>query len=288
MIDDINLSDRDLTQSSQTEKKFADLEKEIKLLQKESQKTNKPWYRTASVLISLCALIISTISISYSNYRISVDKIESQRKELNNLIARIHEIRKEEVQLRIAFPDDFRRVSGPLFWQRDVIAESVIEMAKKMHDSLSTIELITIGTEMANFERYEGAILVLNIAKERAKSTTDISSAGGYLALTYMLSGNIENGRQAYSDTQNLLLKIFQDEENIMAFSKIFDLYTNWVEDEIDLFGNCEVAEFLSSAGWTLFSSNYNSEGLMQKDRVFKNINIKLEDIDIFIKQKCY
>ena len=103
-----------------------------------------------------------------------------------------------------------------------------------------------------------------------------------------MLSGNIENGRQAYSDTQNLLLKIFQDEENIMAFSKIFDLYTNWVEDEIDLFGNCEVAEFLSSAGWTLFSSNYNSEGLMQKDRVFKNINIKLEDIDIFIKQKCY
>ena len=124
-------------------------------------KPTSPWYRQASVVVSVIALLVSMITTYYGN-RLNVRQSElSARTELGQLIQRLTALPKENADLTAKYaanPVATATLGGVINEENLVLAHQAADVIARIPDQVSAIEYETVAHSLEFSEDYARSV----------------------------------------------------------------------------------------------------------------------------------
>lgn len=243
-----HLNGNDVTKS-ETEEKIDTIKKEIDALQIEVMQSKKPrkWYKEASTIISMFALIFSLLTSSASYFQVDSQNKRAARGELRGLIQRLIALPKEHAELQKIYknnPAVFSSLSSSISQESALLSSQAVELANRIPNDISAPEYASIAQSLIDQGITNQRISTL--LEAGLKVTKDIDSElallriyGRYLFIT----GNINGGRQKYEEAMNVFSKHSVTDPVFTEISN-FDTEMNWARSEYTK-GECKQAEKL-------------------------------------------
>ena len=176
---------------------------EIDALQIAAQKVIRPWYRDVSVLVSLAAFLVSSLTTAFSYYIANQQQVQNNKAELRNLLQRITALNSEYDQLISG-----REKSEYSGSRADAILTELILLANQADELmeriprgfLSTIEYYSVANAFVKNLNPERAEEMFLKAIEASQTPREKALALRGYANFLMSNGLPERARTAYAD----------------------------------------------------------------------------------------
>jgi hypothetical protein len=193
------------------EQKIDLMKREIDELQIASAVRSKPWYKNASTMISVTALLFSfsTTYVSYS--RAAAQDVHSTRQELRSLLQRLAALPKENVEIAKKYADDpaaMNMVSGFINQENSLLARQAAELARRLpENTVSGAEYYSVAMALQNAYDLAAASEFLGYA---ISATTDFNTEIAALRMSanlQFIQGHPEAGRVEYQRALGIFSK---------------------------------------------------------------------------------
>jgi len=168
---------------------------------------NKPWYREASVIISIIALVTSLGATYYSNRQAAQQFELGARVELGQLIQRLSALPKEQQDLITKYPDDptaASNISSMINQENLVLAQQAADVIERIPDQVSATEYLAVANALQYSEEYAGSLQLI----ERALLIpSDITTREALLRLKgtiHFTTGDAPQGRAVMQEARQV------------------------------------------------------------------------------------
>jgi hypothetical protein len=232
-IDEINLD---------FEGKISTIKKEIDALQIEVMQP-KIWYKDASVIISVLALVFS-FGVSFASY-LQVDNQNKRalRAELRGLVQRLITLPKEFAEIRNTYKNDpytFSTLGSNLSTEYHFLANQSVELSTKIPYDITAAEYISIAQALINQGLLSQVPIILDAGLKVSKDPIS-ELALVRLQATYLFkTGNISDGRKKFQETKRIFNK-YQLDQTSIEYSNVTNLIV--LADNEYSQGQCKEAE---------------------------------------------
>jgi tetratricopeptide (TPR) repeat protein len=175
---------------------------EVDALQLAAMQKATPWYKNASSLVALLALLFSfgTTLVSYNHTR--AQDIQALRSDLRSLVQRLASLPKENLEIMKKYADDpmsINLVGGYINQENTMLARQAAEIVRRLPaDQVSSTEYQSIALALQNSYDNAGAAALYEKAIETAGGLNDEVAALRGRANCLFISGKPEAGRQEY------------------------------------------------------------------------------------------
>jgi tetratricopeptide (TPR) repeat protein len=179
-VDDTSSSAHSLAEIRQ---QLSALRVEIDELRLESPRTGAPWYRQVPVLISIIALLLSTVTSLYAINLTDKQSDVASRAELGQLIQRLTALPKENTDLTAKYANDPGRsayLGGLINEENLVLAQQAADVIERIPDQASATEYLTVANALERSENYSRS---LELVDDALKIDTDPTTREGLLRL---------------------------------------------------------------------------------------------------------
>ncbi|MCC9077938.1 hypothetical protein FKZ61_017720 [Litorilinea aerophila] len=173
---------------------------EIDTLQIQAARAARPWYRDASILIALMALLFSFGTTGVSYYMTAQQAIQNNRAELRTFLQRLSALPRENAELA-AYPDRLiaAQLSSMINAEATLLASQAVEVMNRLPASyVSANEYNLVAGILFSTGEFElaGQLLerALTITKSPNEERATLRAYGNLL----FASGNAEKGREMY------------------------------------------------------------------------------------------
>lgn len=185
------------------------VDRQIADLQIDAVQAKKPWYRDASVIISIAVFLFSLSTTLFTQRQVEEQQRQSDRAELRGLIQRLSEIPREKIEYDREFTDAGARahLEGLLQAENAMIARQAAEIMDRLPGGVSASEYSLVGYAMVNSNLGDEAVAVFERAIETADNSNDKVAALRGKAALLMAAGDLEGGRAAFGQA----LRIFEE-----------------------------------------------------------------------------
>lgn len=221
------------------------MKREIDALQAASISNNKPWYKTASIIISVLALLFSFSTTAISYYKAGREDIRSARTELRGMLQRLTALPKDNFELIRKYKDDpeGQSLSSTLNYENSLLARQASEIIDRYPDEISASEYLSVTAALINaadvskVPRYLEACLSLT-------SDPNVRVAALRMFGAYLVNiGKVSEGRHKYEEA--LSIWHGHDYENLPEYFKnstdtLTEMY--WAQVELGI-NNVEAAK---------------------------------------------
>ena len=175
---------------------------EVDALQLAAMKEATPWYKNASSIVALLALLFSfgTTLVSYNHTR--AQDIQAMRSELRSLVQRLASLPKENLEIMKKYADDpmsINLVGGYINQENTMLSRQAAEIAQRLPaDQVSSTEFQSIALALQNAYDIAGAVALYQKAVETAGGLNDeVAALRGRATCLFML-GKPDEGRVEY------------------------------------------------------------------------------------------
>lgn len=186
------------------EAEIHDLRRNIEVL-KSRIDSEVPWYREASTIVAILALIfsLSTTAVSYSKAK--EQEYISSRAELRSIMERLSDLPAKHLQLQKDYEENptlAAQLSGQVNSDNlalSNLADAVIrriEGTSAGKGKILDIELLSVATSLTSSFQHEKAKALLEMAQDRARDATTAAGIMRSLAGNYMYSNDIVAARR--------------------------------------------------------------------------------------------
>jgi tetratricopeptide (TPR) repeat protein len=191
--------------------RIADLQHEVDALQAAFAKQDRPWYRDASTLIALFALVFSLASTYIADRKADVQDLENQKTDLRNLLQQLDELPKDNVEARVKFAGNtaaLQTYTGFINQDNAILSAQAADIARKLPSgSVSAVEYYAIAMALQGSYDIDDAKYFLGLAdKSVSDFNTEISIIRANANLLFY-SGKIDEGRREFQNALNIFEK---------------------------------------------------------------------------------
>jgi tetratricopeptide (TPR) repeat protein len=161
------------------------------------------WYRQASVVVSIIALITSLGAAFYSNRQTARQGEFAARTELGQLVQRLSALPKENQELLAKYANDpatYTSLSGLLNQENLVLAQQAADVARRIPDHVSASECLAVAYALANSEDYARS---LDLIEQGLSLPSNATAREGLLRLrgqNFFATGDPARGRAALQE----------------------------------------------------------------------------------------
>jgi tetratricopeptide (TPR) repeat protein len=184
---------------------------QVDILQKEVLGQTKPWYKQASTLLSILALLFSFGTTYVSDRRTSAQDVENSRAELRALLQRMAALPKENFEITQKYPENAAAqnvLSGYLNQENAFLSRQAAEIAKKLpKDRVSATEYYAIALALQQSYNLDSSKEFLHLALESAKDFNDEIAVLRTNANLLFVTGKPEAGRVEYQKALDIFSK---------------------------------------------------------------------------------
>jgi len=204
------------------------LKSEINSLKTAQAARTSPWYRNASVVLSLVALMFSFGTTFVSYKRANDQEVLSTKQELRGLLQRLAALPKDNLEATKKYSDDplsFALVSGYINNETSLLARQSAAIARKLpRGTVSPAEYHSIGMALVGVydlgsakEFYE---LALSSAQDLKDFNTEIGAQRGIASL-YFMTGAPEKGRAEFEKASTIFDRYPGYDQNTKAYTQV-------------------------------------------------------------------
>lgn len=232
------------------EKKVRLISKEVDSLQVNILSGTKPWYRQASILIALFALIFSFGTTLISNKRaIELDE-RAMKQELRGLVLQLVQQPLKGIELNEKYKDQplfLGNLSGIFTQESLILAEQASVVTQKIPELVSSIEYATIANAFHGGGQPERAKKLRDKAIEVAKVPIDAVTALRQQGIMAFQMGNLDMARSYYSEALSIFDRFPEADLGVIGFTNAYT-HMFWAQQEA-IYNHCtEFSEQISLA----------------------------------------
>ena len=179
-VDDSSNSDDSISEIRQ---RLSDLENESDEPRLETPPTAGAWYRQPPVLISILALLLSTVASFYAIILTDRQSDVASRAELGQLIQRLTALPKENADLTAKYATDPGRsayLGGLINEENLVLAQQAADVIGRIEGQVSATEYLTVANALERSENYSRSLALVD---DGLKIDSDLTTREGLLRL---------------------------------------------------------------------------------------------------------
>lgn len=239
-----------MDQFEHLEKKVRLISKEVDSLQVKILSETKPWYRQASILIALFALVFSFGSTLISNKRaVELDE-RAMKQELRGLVLQLVQQPLKGIELNEKYKDQplfLGNLSGLFTQESLILAEQASVVTQKIPELVSSAEYATIANAFYGGGQPGRAKKIRDKAIEVAKVPIDAVNALRQQGIMAFQMGNLDMARSYYSDALSIFDRFPETDLGVIDFTNAYT-HMFWAQQEA-IYNQCtEFSEQISLA----------------------------------------
>lgn len=226
--------------------RYETLKAEVDALQVQVMRQQVPWYRDATALVAVLALLFSFGTTVVSYQKSAQEEVHASEIELRSLIGRLSAIPVEMTEASKAYADD----AGTVASLTSVLTQEQLLIAKQAAQVLANIPeervtaaqyLLVANVLIANGVDTPG-LRLLDKAIARAGDVNDFVSAARVKAYRVFQLGRIDEGRALYQRALDVFSRrgFESSDENFKAYTHL-QTQVGWAQAELSV-GNCDEA----------------------------------------------
>jgi hypothetical protein len=250
---------------------------EIDALQIQIAEVQRPWYKHASNLVAILALIFSFGTTIVSFQHTTKQDIQQDRSELRTLSERIHTLERERIEFSEKYPKDQDAIEffeGELNSELLVTALQAADIVERIPQHVSAAECTVVGDQLADFDNNDRSISILEIAVDRARDAQSLVLALWRYSEVLFTVEDFVGGREKYREALKAYERFPSKDHNYVRYtSGRTELF--WAQSEIQ-YGHCSEAKEHVKAGVKF--AHQMSEG-SQKEELISWAETEMEDV---------
>jgi hypothetical protein len=192
----------------QLENRLRGMKAEIDGLQIAAAERTRPWFRQASLIISLLALLLSLASTGYTTWRTEQQDVRAARTELGELIQRLSVLPKENLELQTNYankPAALTQLSGAVNTENLVLARQAADIIeRRIPNNVAAIEYYAVASALNLSGDYDTGRRLLERGLERVNDPVSHSAMLRTFASSLYGSGEIAAGRQRMQQARDI------------------------------------------------------------------------------------
>lgn len=203
---------------------------EVDALQIQTAMSHRPWYRQASVIISLTAVLFSLGTTAVSAYRTAQQDVYSSRGELRGLLQRLAALPKEYVEAQ-AYGNLGQALSRAIGAEHSLLATQAVDVINRIPEHVSAVECTLVATALMESNDWFKAEPLLLRAIEKADNANDKVAALRTYGILKFQFGDLNSGRENFNRALASL-----GEYSLPAASAdwlAFNTETSWAQAEL-------------------------------------------------------
>ena len=215
------------------------LGEEVGALQVRALNDQRPWYRQASTLIALFALVFSFGTTVISNSRATEQEQRALKQELRALVLALTRQPIKALELSEKYSDPLAQgnLSSLLNQESTIIAEQAAIVASKIPERVSSTEYATIAFAYNNSGKFDVARMLRQQAVEAATTAVDALAALRQQAALEFQLGNFIEARSYFQSAVDIFRSFPKTDEQIEDYSHA-QTYLFWAQQEA-AYGQC-------------------------------------------------
>lgn len=198
------------------------------------------WYRQASVLIALMALVFSATTTFYAEQRSSDRDEAAARVELSQLIQRISALPRETAEIQVKYaqsPGVLALLGGTLETEKMVMVQQAVTVIQRIPDDVSATEYFAVAEAMLGSGLLSGAEALIDAGLAREPDAPTRAALLRIRGGLHFATGEVSEGRRAFAEA----LDVYGGERvELAAGPMVFTEYL-WAFQE-KWAGECELA----------------------------------------------
>ena len=234
------------------------MKSEIDGLQIQAGERSKPWYRQASTVIAVIALLFSAATTYYANVRTAEQEVRAARAELGQLIQRLSALPKENMELRASYADNLEvlgALGGSIATETLVLGQQAADVIDRLPDDVSATEYYAVANALMQSGFYPRAQSLTERGLQRDADLTTKASLRRTQGNLFFLTGPLAEGRREMKRA----LDLYADQPDELrasasAYTEIF-----WASAE-ESAGQCQEVTSHADQAEELVSSKSETE----------------------------
>ncbi len=234
----------DVDVGTQNTEQLRMMKAEVDALQVHVMGAAKPWYRQASTLIAILALVFSfgTTFVSYTRTK-EMDR-HAALVELRSLMQRIVAIPRESFELTNEYegrPIEASQMAGFINNENLILTQQAVAILNQIPDLVSGADYYAIGQGFLSSGENDAAIDLFEHAAQRATTATTAVAAYRSLGAAGFIDGQFETGRIAWREAMDIFTTRFADAPiSVQHYTHAFTMM-RWAQYEAAA-GECDAA----------------------------------------------
>jgi hypothetical protein len=243
-----------------TQDQLVTMKKEIDSLQIAMGESNRPWYRQASTIIAVAALLFSLGTTYYSNRQTRLQNIHNAKVELRGLIKDIESASLANMDIQNKYKDNPGAgvlASSLLRTRQIVLVSQAVDIIDSIPDEVTSTEYYAVASALSTISP-ERVLSYYERGRAKADTADSYLAISRSMALYYFSIGNYERGRASFTGALNYSDRLERVNETTRRF---YNAYTHlsWAGAELSR-RNCSEASKHNEQSQRLFQQ-LSSEG---------------------------
>jgi tetratricopeptide (TPR) repeat protein len=192
----------DHTVPAALQEQLSTMKKEIDALQIEVAKPATPWYRQASVVIAVLALVFSFLTTYYSNHRTQLQDVHNAKIELRQIMQQLQDLTTVSAEYLDKYKNRPQVLGSALSMARTqqiLLASQAADVIDEIPDDVGSTEYAAVAEVLATVDTSQRVYRYYERAIARAQDRDSYFAALRGLASVYYRVGDLEKGRSTYS-----------------------------------------------------------------------------------------
>jgi hypothetical protein len=192
---------------ARTLSQLADLKAEVGTLRAQSRQSSRPWYREASTVVAVVALMFSIAATVYTAQESARQSDRAARTELGQLIQRLAALPKENADLEARYAQNraaWVTLSGSMNTENLALAQQAADVIRQVPDQVSATEYLAVASALELSSSYRRSEELVDAG---LRVTSDLTTREGLLRLKAKLlfaGGRLDLGRARLEDALDL------------------------------------------------------------------------------------
>ena len=215
---------------------------EIDALQIDVLKSNTPWYRQASTLIALFALLFSTFTAGLSlwithqqDVETRTQRVNATRAELRSLIQRLVVLDSEMQRYRLQYsdnPDALAAFQGAANQESILLSSEAWLIMQAIPGQATAPEYYSVARALANSSRFVESVKVAEAGLSQAEDSLSRVSLLRQIGADQFTLGRLQDARNTYAQAVQI---VESDDSNGQAFINQTNAFTEalWANGEL-------------------------------------------------------
>lgn len=183
---------------ARTVSELADLKAEVATLRAQAGRPSRPWYREASVVVSVVALVFSVAATVYAGQESARQSERAARAQLGQLIQRLAALPKENADLQARYARDraaLVSLSGSMNTENLALAQQAADVIRQVPGEVSATEYLAVASALELSNSYRSSEELID---RGLRVPSDLTTREGLLRLKAKLlfaTGRPDPGR---------------------------------------------------------------------------------------------
>lgn len=224
--------------SAALERRLQLMKEEVDGLQIAMAVQSRPWYKSASAIISIVALAFSFGTTYLSHARVTAQDLQSTRQELRSLLQRLAALPKENIDIQREYQDDpasWSVIGSMINTENSLLASHAAQIARHLpENAISAAEYQAVAFALQSSYDLEGAAEFIDRSVATARDFNTEIGALRTKANIHFLRGAAENGRDVYRQALDIFSK-YPGYDSYTVASTMIWTELSWASSEANI-----------------------------------------------------